>query len=199
MGKIWLPQKVKVVCGILLSEPWAKEKFHSSDVVQTISLVNDKIVTQINLRYPQNCFYIDLQSEVINFNFTDYYQPELGEKVLRYWLSFAPNVSLENLWKIKIVTNDIETTIFSDEKNLRKVNIDPGYVEGAKLVLFTTKNYSHRIYLAEGIYAETTLIYSKNNFSPLEWTYPDYKTQESINFFSLVRKKLIAENKEKQL
>jgi len=197
MGKIKPSQKVKVICGILLSEKWVLEKFAQTDILQTIPLLNNKIVTELNSNKLQLQLSVDLQSSIINFNFTDYYKNELGENVLRYWISFSPNVSLENLWKIKIVTNNIENTFFSDEKYLRKVNIDPGYVEGSKLVLFTTKNYSHRIYLAEGIYAENTLIYFNNKFETFPWTYPDYKTQESIKFFSTVRKQLISDNIDK--
>ncbi|MFQ3675649.1 MAG: DUF4416 family protein [Endomicrobiia bacterium] len=195
MGKIKLPQKVKLICGILLSEKWVLEKFDKTDITHAISLLNNQIVTELNSNNLQLQLSVDLQSSIINFNFTDYYKNELVENVLRYWISFLPNISLENLWKIKIVTNNIETNFFSDEKHLRKVNVDPGYVESSKLVLFTTKNYSHRIYLAEGIYAENTLIYSNKKFEPLPWTYPDYKIPESINFFSTIRKKLICENK----
>ena len=71
--------------------------------------------------------------------------------------------------------------------NKRRVNIDPGYISLDKLVLFTTKNYSHRIYLNEGIYAEVTLKFERKSFVPLPWTYPDYKTLEYIDFFNKIR------------
>jgi hypothetical protein len=195
MGKIKLPPKVKIICGILLSKEWCLEKFVQKDISQTLPFINNQILSEINSSALNLQLSVDLQSSIINFNFTDYYKNELGENVLRYWISFSPNVTLENLWKIKIVTNNIETQFFSDKKNLRKINIDPGYIEGSKLVLFTTKNYYHRIYLAEGIYAENTLYFTNNKFEIFPWTYPDYKTNESKNFFYTVRNKFISEER----
>jgi hypothetical protein len=56
-----------------------------------------------------------------------------------------------------------------------------------KLVLATTKDYSHRIYLRDGIYAEVTLYFRKGRFHPFEWTYPDYCTREYIEVFYKIR------------
>lgn len=69
----------------------------------------------------------------------------------------------------------------------RTINIDPGYVSLTKLVLFTTKNRSHRIYIDEGIYADLELQFSNKSFRALPWTYPDYKTDAYIEFFNSVR------------
>ena len=67
------------------------------------------------------------------------------------------------------------------------VNIDPGYVTLSKLVLATTKDYSHRIYIGKGIYGEVTLQYTKGTFTPFPHTYPDYQTRIAIEFFNQVR------------
>ncbi|MBW1804141.1 MAG: DUF4416 family protein [Deltaproteobacteria bacterium] len=69
----------------------------------------------------------------------------------------------------------------------RRVNIDPGYISMERLVLATGKNYTHRIYLAGGIYADLTLVFHKGSFKPLEWTYKDYATPEVIGFFNALR------------
>jgi hypothetical protein len=69
----------------------------------------------------------------------------------------------------------------------RGINLDPGYINGAQLVLATTKNYSHRLYLDQGIYGEVTLIFRKGNFQALPWTYPDYKTDLAYAYFKSVR------------
>lgn len=129
---------------------------------------------------------IDLQSEIIKFDFSNYYNEEMGEELYRYWISFSPSVQLSDLHKLKILSNEIEKKYFSENAN-RKVNLDPGYVDGSKLVLFSTKNYSHRVYIGEGIFAEVTLLYKHKQFHALDWTYPDYKTQTAIEFFSKVR------------
>ena len=69
----------------------------------------------------------------------------------------------------------------------RTVNIDPGYVDDAQVVLSTAKNFSHRIYIGKGYYAEVTLIYMRTGLKALEWTYPDYKGEEGLKFFEKVR------------
>ena len=70
----------------------------------------------------------------------------------------------------------------------RRVNIDPGYISQSKLVLATTKDHSHRIYLGQGIFAEVTLRYYKGTFRAWEWTYPDYASPPYIAIFNHIRK-----------
>ena len=72
----------------------------------------------------------------------------------------------------------------------RKVNIDPGYITLSKLVLASTKDFSHRIYIGKGIYAETTLRYVNGTFGAIDTTYPDYQTQLAIEFFNSCREYL---------
>jgi len=87
--------------------------------------------------------------------------------------------------KIKIITNNIEELFASNNK--RQVNIDPGYISLENFILFTTKNYTHRIYLEQGIFADLTLIYEKRQFNTLPWTYPDYASLEIREFLKAVR------------
>jgi hypothetical protein len=136
---------------------------------------------------------IDLRSPIIKFNFTDYYREEMGKNLLRQWLSFEKLINPEEISAIKIKTNKIEQEISIGNK--RKINLDPGYADGAKLVLASTKNYSHRIYLDGGIYAEVTLIYEKNAFRQLAWTYPDYKSETALKFLSEARIKYLEQVK----
>ncbi len=90
---------------------------------------------------------------------------------------------------IKLATNEIENnlaeTVGTDVK--RRVNIDPGYVTPAKLVLASTKDFSHRIYLSNGIYAETTLRCIGGSMTSLDTTFPDYTTSHALDFFNEVR------------
>ena len=69
----------------------------------------------------------------------------------------------------------------------RPINLDPGYLASSKLVLASTKDYSHRTYLKKGIYAEVTLKYAKGAFEPLPWTFPDYRSKGYIDFFTETR------------
>jgi hypothetical protein len=76
------------------------------------------------------------------------------------------------------------------------VNVDPGYLDGTKLVLATTKNAGHRVYIDSGVHAEIELIYRCGAFTPLEWTYADYREPAALEFFAKVRRNYLAELKE---
>ncbi|MCK4715406.1 MAG: DUF4416 family protein, partial [Candidatus Marinimicrobia bacterium] len=70
-------------------------------------------------------------------------------------------------------------------------NIDPGYLTPAKLVLFSAKNFSHRIYTGSGIFAEVTMLYAHGEFVRLPWTYSDYYWEENLNFLYTMRNKIV--------
>jgi len=133
---------------------------------------------------------IDTTSSVFQFDFTDYYTEEMGEKLRRKFVSFENLLDPESIVDAKLKTNQLEKDIADQCKNIqvaRPVNIDPGYLGLSKLVLVTTKNYSHRIYLGSGIYGEVTLRYKDRGFKPLPWTYPDYQTQNYLSYFNSLR------------
>lgn len=132
---------------------------------------------------------IDIKSEVISFDFTTYYFSEMGCPLKRYWFSFSDLIFPEQLADIKLETNQIERDFSVDGK--RRVNIDPGYLALSKLVLASTKDFSHRVYIKDGIYAEVTMRYIKKEFQFLPWTYPDYRTETFIRFISEVRNRLL--------
>lgn len=128
---------------------------------------------------------IDFESPLFDFTHTDYYQKEFGTPLKRKFVSFKKLIPAQNLPKIKITTNKIEQRLSCGASRL--INIDPGYLDLSKLVLASTKDYRHRIYLDRGIYSEVTLFYQNKTFNPWEWTYPDYKTSEYIALFNQIR------------
>ena len=132
---------------------------------------------------------IEKKSPVFDFDKTDYYAAEMGEALKKQFICFNRPISLESLPEIKLFTNQTELKLArKDRENpLRTVNIDPGYVTLSKLVLATTKDYSHRIFIGRGIFAETTLRFLKGTFTAHETTYPDYRTPLAIDFFNEVR------------
>jgi len=152
---------------------------------------------------------VDLESDIFNFNFSDYYEKEMGPGLVRRFFSFVRLISPEDLAGIKLKTNEIEENFACrreapvqdsegalqgfEEKVIRPINLDPGYLTSAKVVLATAKDYSHRIYLKEGIYAEATLRYFQGTYQPWPWTYPDYKTPEYLSFFHRLRKIYLAQ------
>ena len=139
---------------------------------------------------------VDFLSESLPFNFTAYYEPEMGEGLGRRIASFEPLISPEQLPGVKLWTNALEARSLNERRG-RKVNIDPGYLAASKFILATGKDYSHRIYLGEGIYGDLTLIFQKGGFTPLPWTYPDYASQPLIGLLNLLRKRYLWQLKNK--
>jgi hypothetical protein len=127
----------------------------------------------------------DRVSSELFFDRTRYYAREMGWPLHRRFLSFERLVRAESLVDVKLKTNEIERQCLSEGK--RTVNIDPGYISPERLILATGKNYVHRVYLSEGIYADLTLLFKRGSFEPLSWTYPDYKDPQTIGFFNGVR------------
>jgi hypothetical protein len=129
---------------------------------------------------------IESTSEVYEFNkFTSYYEEEMGSLLHKRFISYTALIAPERLPAIKVHTNKIEQKFLI--KQNRQINIDPGYITQAKLILATTKNYSHRIYLGAGIFGDLHMQYSNKTFQPQPWTYPDYKDAKNVRFFNSVR------------
>jgi len=128
----------------------------------------------------------------IPWNYTDYYRKELGDRVFRRFCFFRRLIPPDRIAEIKRFTNRLEEdhARVGKEGPLRRINLDPGYIDSSKVVLATTKDYSHRIYLGRGIFAETTLICIGGRFRPLPHTYPDYRLTEVLGAFNRMRKEL---------
>ena len=129
-----------------------------------------------------------LESMLYNFSeITRYYEKEMGSPLYKKIVGFEKTFPLEDLHKVKIDSNNVEMDF--SQKSLRTINIDPGYITEAKVVLFSTKDFFHRLYVGDNIFAEVTLFYdSKKGYRPFEWTFPDYRKQEVIDFFNNFRK-----------
>jgi hypothetical protein len=129
----------------------------------------------------------DWMSPAFFFDRTKYYEKEMGWPLHRRFISFKILVRPQDIVEIKWKTNTLEKK--ESQRGKRKINIDPGYVALERLVLATGKNYTHRIYLSKGIFADLTLIFQRGSFSPLAWTYRDYGDPESIDYFNGVRER----------
>ncbi len=166
-AKTFVP--VKLICGMISSQSFVFEK--AEDYLKDI--------------YGP----VDFLSPFINFTFTDYYEKEMGGILKRKFLSFQELIPPENLSEIKIRTNELEEELKQEyETPQRIVNLDPGYLTAASLIMATAKDFANRIPLQHGIYAHLELQFGKNEIRTLAWTYPDYKTEEYQNFFLAVRK-----------
>ena len=133
---------------------------------------------------------VDFVSERLEFNYTDYYEREMGSDLWRKIVSFECLINPDSIAAAKHTTNDIETAL-SSESNGRTVNIDPGYLNAYHLVLATTKACPHRPYLHSGIYADLTLIYREGAFRTLPWTYPDYRSDTMTAIMNVLRQRYL--------
>jgi hypothetical protein len=150
------------------------------------TLFSDKTIFDQVLPLLQNKFgNILFQSNIQPWAYSDHYNKELGSQIYRNFIFFDEVIDPSTLADIKLLTNDIEAIYSQDGK--RRINIDPGYITLAKVVLASTKNYSHRIYVGKGIYAELALLFKNHQFIAMPYAYSDYKDQASLIMFMEVR------------
>jgi len=140
---------------------------------------------------------ISVKSPEIPFNFTDYYEKEMGPGLIRQWVGFQGLVEPDQLYDFKGRTGLLEKR-FRGPDGKRRVNLDPGMLTLHNLVLASTKGFAHRIYMREGIFAELTLVFQSGKFQPLAWTYPDYQTPVCQEFLLHCRKELLADAAEQR-
>ncbi|MBI5526684.1 MAG: DUF4416 family protein [Deltaproteobacteria bacterium] len=124
--------------------------------------------------------------EVFPFDFTGYYTAEMGAPLRRVLWMAEGLAERDTLAAIKLTTNGIETSLQAPDGR-RRVNIDPGLLTAENLVLATTKPYSHRVFLRDGIFADLTLVFRDGAFAPLPWTYPDYSAPALRNALKTLR------------
>jgi hypothetical protein len=141
----------------------------------------DDICPVLRRRFGRTLF----QSSIQKWKYSDHYCNEFGSPLYRCFLFFDKVIDPSSLSDIKLLTNAMEAIYSHDEK--RRINLDPGYLTLAKVVLASTKNYSHRIYLGKGIYAELALLYKNNQFVTMPYTYNDYKDPGYVSMFATVR------------
>jgi hypothetical protein len=168
MGKPKEPQSAKLFMSLMASE---HDIFHQG--LQDLCSIFGEADT-ISERFP--------------FDFTEYYSREMGKPLFRHFITFERLISIPTLPDIKRATNHLEEKYATLNGN-RRINIDPGYICLEHVILATTKGYTHRPYLRDGIYADLTLIYRNKSFQSLEWTYPDYRQEDVIILFNQFRKK----------
>ena len=167
MGTAAVPNKVKLIMAITCS-PGSR----SSEVTDAL----------VGLFGP-----VEFSYGPIPFCFTDYYREEMGEDLVKSYITFETAMDREALAGIKVFTNDLERQFAVSDR--RTVNLDPGYLAADKLVLASTKDFYHRVYLSQGIFAEVTLHYRKGKYRFFSWTFPDYREPGFLEFLEKVRAK----------
>jgi hypothetical protein len=161
-----------------------------ADGVKLISSLfsSDKVFIDEIIRVLEHRFgSVDWRSPELFFDRTQYYAKEMGWPLHRRFVSFKELIRPQDAVEVKLETNRIEKEYLKDGN--RRVNIDPGYISLERLILVTGKNYTHRVYLSKGIFADLTLIFNRGSFRPLEWTFKDYASPEIISLFNDVRER----------
>lgn len=165
MGRTSIPEDVMLFSSVLYHE--------KAPVDSVLSILNDRFGDTL------------LVTDPMPFTYTSYYHAEMGSPLSRILIAFSRLVPRDSMPAIKTGTNEIEYNFM--KKGNRTINLDPGLITLENVCLATTKPYIHRIYLGKGIWAEVTLIYRGNSFQKLEWTYPDYASDELIQTFNGLR------------
>jgi hypothetical protein len=144
-------------------------------------------------RIERQCGPLALVSDAFEFTETAYYTATMGEGLKKQFIAYERLIDPGELARIKRETNawEAEYAALGSHPEPRPLNLDPGYVTPAKLVLASTKDHAHRLYLGDGIYAEVTLAYRARQWQPLEWTYPDYRRADYQAFFTACREYLL--------
>ena len=134
---------------------------------------------------------VDYAGPLLPFEHTNYYAREFGADLLRRIVTFRELIDPGSLADIKTWTNTLEWQLAEGEH--RSINLDPGYISASKLVLATTKDHAHRIYLRDGIYAEVTLSYQNKAWRVWPWTYPDYGSAPYLAMLTDLRARYMAQ------
>ena len=121
------------------------------------------------------------------FDHTSYYDAELGGPVLRRLTAFTDYLPHDCLADMKDDAMAWERE-YARPDGSRVVNIDPGMLCLERLVLATGKNFTHRVYLRDGIWADLTLIYQNGDWRSLDWTFADYSSEEMLVHLRTLRK-----------
>lgn len=168
MGTVRRPARVQLFCALLLAPSTS--------------------LTEVEAMLQPHFGPIVLRSQALPFTQSTYYRREMGVDLTRLYVAFAPLIRMAELATIKHTTNALET-MSADSLGQRRVNLDPGYLDLAKVVLATTKDYAHRLYIGGGLFAEVTLQYHQHGFQPWPWTYPDYCVPTTLTFFNQLRER----------
>lgn len=173
MGTIHTPDPVLPLAAVFTHYPeaieWAKEKIEA------------------------NWGKIVLVSDAFPFEQTHYYDPTMGPHLRKIFFAMEPLMDPAKLAEMKNQSNSWEETFAREfrlrfpETEVRPLNVDPGYVDLGKLVLASSKDFYHRIYVGQGIYAEITLTFSKGKWRDFPWTFPDYREETYHPFFERCR------------
>jgi len=161
------PLPAKLVCSVLSAAP---------------DPLTPELVAALENRFGP----LEIAYPAMAFSHTAYYDRELGSPLVRRFLAFARLVPQGTLGPAKHFTNTVEDRLTRSDGR-RRVNLDPGILTQERLVLATGKNFSHRIYLGNGIFGDLTLVFQAGSWQTLPWTFPDYAAADMLGVLTDIR------------
>ena len=189
--------------GIIIAAMAEIRGFRPVKLISGIIAGRDEHFARAEERLSGLCGPIDSRSARFPFAFTDYYEAEMGSGLRRGFVGFDRLIDPSGLAAIKIRTNELEREIaaeFEADRPGRQeqpgprgriVNIDPGYLTAAALIMATTKDFSHRIPLRDGIFGHLEFLFTKTGVRRLDWTYPDFAQAGYEAFFLDIRRQYL--------
>lgn len=108
------------------------------------------------------------------FDHTDYYADEMGTGLFRRFWCFYELLPQEDLAAAKLFCQDLEEDL-AGPVGARRVNLDPGILTQERLVLASGKQFTHKVYLGQGVWADLTLIFQRGRWQTQPWTFPDFR------------------------
>lgn len=170
---------VKCVCGVIFKE--------------------DADYSEVRRRLEAEWGRVDSESAPFPFDLTAHYGAEMGEGLRRRFVSFEALIAPERLPSLKVRAIALEETLRKERGAAgRPVNIDPGYLTAAALVMATAKGFAHRVPLAHGIYAHLEFLFTRTGVKTLEWTYPDLRREPAQAYFRSVRESFLRQIRERR-
>jgi len=168
MAEIRSFHPVKLICGVISSK--------------------DEYFQRAEERLSELYGPLDSRSPRFEFDLTNYYEGQMGQGLKREFFSFERLIDPVLLSEIKHRTNALEKEIVREfQENYRIVNLDPGYITPAALIMATAKDFSHRVPLQNGIYAHLEFLFGKTEIRRLDWTYPDFAKEGYQKYFLELR------------
>ncbi len=158
---------------------------------ELVDLAGERIVSRFGALHP------DGRSDLFEFPDTVAYEASMGHGLVRRFFVIHERLEQDRLAPVKLASIDIENEIRDHVRDHdpeseharfeRPVNVDPGLINDCRIVLATTKNFSHRLYRGDGIWEEITLVWKDGEYRSLPWTYPDFTRPEYHRFFERFR------------
>lgn len=163
-------------------------------LIAAIMAPDEEVLGQARERMAEVIAPIHRLGPVYPFDYSTYYEKEMGAGLLKQLVWFEGLVDPAVLVQVKRQTMELERALGWEEggKVRRRANLDPGLVTIESLVLASTKYSGHRVCIGPALYAETTLLFQRGEYRPLEWTYQDFRTEAAQDFLLEIRAWLLS-------